>query len=595
MSVPACTTLVDLYQHGQRSHSDNPLFGTRTGGGWSWITYGEFGERTDAFRAGLADLGIGRGDTVAIISANRVEWAIAAYATYGLGARLAPMYEHQRPTDWEFIVRDSEAKVLIASTSAIFEQARDWPSTPGGLRLVLGMDLAPQDPRSFAHVEQVGRAAPVDPVAVEPDEICGFIYTSGTTGDPKGVLLSHRNIASNVRSVLGLFPLAEDDCSLSFLPWAHSFGQTCELHCLYSMGARTALSRGVDQLLQEFSEVRPSILFSVPRVFNQIHQGLQQRLAAKGPLSRGLFRAALDNAAHRQRLAARGARSSWADLKHRVYEMLVFRKVRAAFGGNLKYAFSGGAALSPQVAEFIDRLGILVFEGYGLTETGPIATANAPGRRRIGSVGKAIPGVEVRIEAAEDVEDDSGDGEVVIAGPNVMKGYHNLPQETAAVMTADGAFRSGDRGRLDADGYLYITGRIKEQYKLESGRYVVPAPLEEELQLSPWIDQAFVHGSNRPHNVALIVPDRQTVLSWARKEGLRAPFEGLLEEQRVRKRVGEAMEAQSAAFRTYERPRSFALLAEGFRVDNGLLTPTLKIKRRAVVQRHGELLERLYP
>ncbi|MDP6942535.1 MAG: AMP-binding protein, partial [Myxococcota bacterium] len=269
-------------------------------------------------------------------------------------------------------------------------------------------------------------------------------------------------------------------------------------------------------------------------------------------------------------------------------------KVRERFGGRLKFAFSGGAALSPEVARFIDNLGILVFEGYGLTETSPIACANRPDARKIGSVGKPIPEVEIIIDTSV-VDDDSDDGEILIKGPNVMQGYHKLADETAAVMREDGAFRSGDRGRMDAEGFVYITGRIKEQYKLENGRYVAPAPLEEQLKLSGYINQVVVDGTNRPYNVALVVPDFETLRPWSTAQGLGSMSDAdLCAHPAVTALITAEIAERSAEFKSFEIPRKFTLVAEEFTTDNGMLTPTLKLKRRVIMGSHGDKLAALY-
>ena len=594
MNQSSYSDLVDVLTKSVAEHSRRNLFGTKIDGNWQWITYGAFGKRVDDLRGGLAELGVEPGDTVAIISANRVEWAVAAYATYGLGARFCPMYESQHAKDWEYILQDSGAKVLLTSTYQIFKETRDWTQKIDSLGNVFCMALPEEDVTSFASLEARGRHHPTPVVDIDPEWVCGFIYTSGTTGKPKGVLLTHNNICSNLNGVSQLFPMDHADVSVSFLPWAHSFGQTCELHCLLSRGAAIAIAESVDKLVDNFGEVKPTLLFAVPRIFNRIYGGLQKRLEDEGGVKKKLFDTGMANAAKRAELAAKGRSSFVVETKHKFFDSVVFSKVRERFGGRLKYCFSGGAALSTEVAEFIDRLGIMVFEGYGLTETSPIATANHPGGRKIGSVGRPLQGVEILIDTSMMDEDGGLDGEIVVKGPNVMKGYHNLPEETAKVIAEDGSFRTGDMGRLDEDGYLYITGRIKEQYKLENGKYVVPAPLEDLLQLSSFISQAFVNGFNKPHNVALIVPDRAQLEEWAKARGIGGSYEELLENPKVQAKMEQEVAAASSEFKGYERVRAFKLLAEEFSVDNGMLTPKMSLKRNVVMDRYGDDYEALY-
>ncbi len=594
MNSRAYTDLVDVLERSVADFARQNLFGTKVDGQWQWITYGEFGKRVDAFRGGLASLGISQGDTVAIISANRVEWAIAAYAAYGLGARFCPMYESQLEKDWKYITNDSGARVVIAATYPIYEAVRGWAGKVGDVEHVFCMALPPEDDASFAALEKRGEADPAGTVDIDPEWICGFIYTSGTTGKPKGVLLSHSNIVSNLNGVSAIFPVDSSDISVSFLPWAHSFGQTCELHSMLSRGAAMAIAEAVEKLLDNFGEVRPTVLYAVPRVFNKIYDGLQKKIVEEPKLKQLAFAAAIANAERRKELEAAGESSWWVDAKHVVLDKLVLTKIRARFGGRLRYAVSGGAALSPEVGEFIDKLGIFVCEGYGLTETSPIVTTNHPTARKLGSVGRPIEDVEVIIDTSVVENKDSGDGEIVVRGPNVMQGYHNLPEETADVMTGEGNFRTGDLGRLDEDGFLYITGRIKEQYKLENGKYVVPAPLEELLQLSPYVTQACIHGFNKPFNVALIVPDRVAVEKWAGEQRIDGGYETILVHAEIQKLFADQLERYNKDFKKYEQPRKFKLIAEEFSVDNGMLTPKMSLKRNVVQERYAAEIAELH-
>jgi long-chain acyl-CoA synthetase len=593
MSTDKFTDLVDMEKKAVAEHAHRDLFGTKENGVWNWITYKQFGERVDNFRGGLAKHGIGKGDGVAIISSNRVEWAVAGYATYGLGAVYVPMYEHQLPVDWEYILKDSGAKMLITTTEAIYDKVKDWPGKVDNIEKVVSMHLPASEELSFEGLEAAGKENPIDTVEIDPDSISGFIYTSGTTGKPKGVLLSHDNIVSNVNAVHEIFPLEPEDCSVSFLPWAHSFGQTIELHVMLSMGCHVAFAESVPKLVDNFGEVRPTILVAVPRIFNKIYDGLQKKMNEAGGLKKKLFFAAIANAVYRKELATQGKSSLWADFKHGLFDKLVFSKVRDRFGGRLRYAFSGGAALNPEVARFIDNVGILVYEGYGLTETSPIASCNYPGTRKIGTVGKPIPGVRVELDTSV-VEGDTEDGEIIVYGPNVMKGYHNLPEETAKVMTEDGGFRTGDQGRWDKEGFLCITGRIKEQYKLENGKYVVPAPLEEQIQLSAYIVQVYIDGANMLYNIALIVPDQITVEKWCVANGVSGSYDEVLKTEKVKALFEAELANYSKPFKGYERVRQFALITEEFTPENGMLTPSLKLKRRKVLDKYTELLDSLW-
>jgi long-chain acyl-CoA synthetase len=348
--------------------------------------------------------------------------------------------------------------------------------------------------------------------------------------------------------------------------------------------------------------VRPTLLFSVPRIFNKIYAGVQKQIASKPKA----IQIAVEQAVRLASKERGGTKLVVAE--HAAFaavDKVVFAKVRAKFGGRLKYAFSGGAAISREVAEFIDTLGVTVYEGYGLTETSPIATANWPGERRIGSVGRAIPGVRVMIDTSGQPQltaqerrrrgPTREEGEILVYGPNVMKGYYNRPEENAAVFTKDGGFRTGDMGYLDSSGYLYITGRIKEQYKLENGKYVVPSPLEEQLKLSPFVANAMVYGDNKPFNVALVVANVEAVKDWAEKNQLGSrDTEALLKDPKVVALFKQEISKHASHFKGFEDIRDFALISKDFTTENGMLTPSLKLKRRKVMEEYGKMVEALY-
>jgi long-chain acyl-CoA synthetase len=407
-------------------------------------------------------------------------------------------------------------------------------------------------------------------------------------------MLSHENIVSNVRTlqqiVLQSSEKPEDHRSLSFLPWAHAFGQTVELHLLIASGASMAIAEGVDSIALNIQEVKPTVLVAVPRVFLKIHAGIEKLMAERSRLVRWLFRRGITagkkvSAGHSLGLFERA-------LRHAA-DRLIFAQVRKRFGGRLRFAISGAASLPAEVAEFIDALGITVYEGYGLTETSPIAAANVPGYRKLGSVGRPLPGVRIVID--ESVSDDPAQGEIVVYGPNVMLGYYERAAETGLALAADGGLRTGDLGYLDAENYLFVTGRIKEQYKLTNGKYVSPAPLEDRLKLSALIANVMIYGDNRPHNVALVVPEPAALLAWARREGLPSTtLEELIRLERVRQMFWAELERLSADFRGYERIRAFALLGEDFTQENEMLTPSLKLRRRKIVARWASSIELLY-
>lgn len=581
--------LVDMFQRSATDYAGRELFGTKVDGTWQWTTYAETAKLVDQFRGGLAAMGFQRGDKVCIVSNNRVEWAVAAYACFGLGVALVPMYEAQLPKEWAFIANDCGAVGFITATDQIFEKVTALKSEVPTLKHVIGFSLAKDNPHSYAALLEQGKAHPVPAIVPELKDVACLIYTSGTTGNPKGVILSHGNIISNINAVQSFLPMTSVDRSLSFLPWAHSFGFTVELHGMISCGASIAICESVEKIVQNLSEVGPSVLMSVPRIFNRIYDNVNKQMTEKPAIIQSLFRNALAAASKRRGGQKLGF---FENLGLELADKLIFTKIRAKFGGKLRYAFSGGAALSKEVGEFIDSLGITVFEGYGLTETSPIATANQPQAHRIGSVGKAIPGVRIHLDKT--VAHDPEQGEIVVYGPNVMVGYHNRKEENDAVFTSDGGFRTGDLGRLDADGFLYITGRIKEQYKLENGKYVAPAPLEEYLKLSPMILNTMIYGDNRLYNVALIVPEPEALKAAMANLGITGSLEELLAHPKAKEVVMAEVDKYSSPFKGFERVKAIALIAEDFTTQNDLLTPSLKLKRRVALQRFGSDLEALY-
>ena len=591
-------TLNELLANARQQFGSRTYLAAKRDGRYQPVTYEAFGAQVDAARAGLVQLGVKRGDRVAVISDNCVPWAVMAFATFGLGALYVPMYEAQLPGEWSFILGDCEASLVLAGSPAVAARLapylKDLPAVRQVVVLRPGSEALPAGQLGFEQLLERGRAAPVPQETVEPTELATLTYTSGTTGKPKGVMLTHYNIASNVSAVMDAFGMdPQGERSLAFLPWAHVYGQVVELYAALAGGSQIYLAESPTTLLQNLGEAQPTVLFSVPRVWNKVYAGIHGKMLQEGGAKLALFRRALAVAQAREELAKQGKRSALLDVQGRVLDKLVFSKIRARLGGRLKYAVSGAASLSPEVARFFSHVGLTVCEGYGLTETSPVATNNRPGQIRLGSVGKALPGVSVRIEPVEGIP--AGQGEVVVKGPNVMQGYYRRPEETAAVLLPDGSFRTGDLGRMDADGYVYITGRVKEQFKLENGKYVSPAPLEEALKVSPYIAQVFLEGANRPHVVALVVPNAEALLAWAKNNGLEGKtIPQLIGEPAVRGFYRAELDRLSTGFKGFERVVEFSLVPEEFTADNGLLTPSLKVKRAAVAQRFRGQLDALY-
>ena len=578
-------SLVDMLDFSVARQPQQPLFLTKTvttpGGRWVETSYASFKQQVNDLRGGLAALGVGPRDRVGIIAQNCIPWAAAAYASYGLGAAFVPMYESQAEREWAFIVRDAGIKVLFVANAGIYQRVAEFPQMLNCLEHVVLLEG--DDARlTYRSLLTAGARRGAEALHPAPPATACLMYTSGTTGEPKGVVLSHANILANVAALMKVIPFSNDYRTLSFLPWAHAFGHTVELHLVIAVGASMAIAESLDALPANFAEVRPTVLVAVPRVFERVHAGVHALMTAKPAPLRRLF-ARGTAAAERLR---RGEPEGVGDRFWRwLADKILFRRIRARFGGRLRFAISGAAALSREAADLMETIGVSVYEGYGLTEAAPVVAANVPGQRKAGSVGRPLPDVQVEIDRSANDDPDVDQGEIIVRGPNVMAGYHNREAENRAAFAPDRGLRTGDLGYLDADNFLHVTGRLKEQYKLSNGKYVAPARLEDRLKSSPHIANALVYGDNRPFNVALIVPGADLLQAWLRGEKT---------EDDLRPLIAAEIERRSDDFKGFERIRSFALLREDFTLANHLLTPSMKPKRRLIVQRYALEIDRLY-
>ena len=586
--------LIELVEESIARNAERPLFGTPDSrGSYTWTTYAEVGARIDSLRAGLARLGVGEGDAVGVIAGNRVEWAVAAFASFGLGARFIPMYEKELPKIWRHIIHDGGIKVLFVANENIFLEVQRFRRELSCLRHIFLIDG--RSVTNMADIEADGRQNPVRSLRPKAEDVAVLIYTSGTTGNPKGVLLSHGNFTSNVIAGGNRFPeIGCNSRSISILPWAHSYGQTAELYNFIHRGASIGFMRSMATLTEDMARLAPTFLIAVPRVFNKIHDGLRAKFNESGGLVQRLFTMGLANAAEIRTRNALGGNTLWPRLKYGLANRIVFNKIRKRFGGRLDSALTASALMNMQVAQFFTDIGLTVFDAYGLTETSPAVTMNCRIANKPGSVGRPIDKVRVVIEKSEN-GNAPDEGEIIVYGPNVMQGYHNNPEATREVMTTDGGLRTGDLGRLDEEGFLFVTGRIKEQYKLENGKYVFPASIEEEIQLSPWVENALIYGEGHGYNICLVVPDFARVTAWARAQGIDGHPRELIGNVQVKSMIARVILAHlKHKFGGYEIPKDFILVDEPFSVENGLLTQTLKLKRRKVIERYRERIDAVY-
>lgn len=587
--------LIEWWKDSVDKYTYRKFIGTKnTNGVYEWVTRKEVNTRIDNLRAGLARIDVHEGDAVGIIANNCVEWILAAFATWGLLARYVPMYEMELVQVWKHILVDSEIKVLFVSNARIYERIKDFKDTVPTLKHIF--IIKAEGKNSMTALEKTGSAHPVCPRIPKPHDIAEIIYTSGTTGKPKGVLLSHANFTSNALAGIKVYPELQktDVTTMTILPWTHTFGQTAELFAVIHLGGAMGLAQNRSTIAKDIIDLKPTHLIAVPGVFNRIHAGLLKKINEKGGLAKSLFLMGVEAANQRRKLAADGRSCFIANLKFNLADTIVFRKIRKRLGGRLQGAMSGGATMNLRVAQFFFDIGIRILDCYGLTETSPAVAMNAYSNYRLGSAGKAIDKVKIVIDSSF-VEQGATDGEIIVYGPNVMKGYHNRPEDTRATMTPDGGFRTGDRGRLDKDGFLYITGRIKDQYKLENGKFCFPSGIEEEICLTPVVQQAVIYGCNRPFNICIVVPDFEILQDYARKKGLPTDIKALVAHQDSVDFIGETITNHlKGKYAKYAIPKKFLLFAEPFSLNNGMLTQTMKIKRNIVLNKFIDRIEALY-
>lgn len=552
-------------------------------------------ERVEALQHALGELGIDHGDRVAILAENRVEWALTDLAVLGRGAVDVPIYPTLLPDTIEHILRDCQPAAIFLSGE---EKARKIAAIRAGLpflRHVIAFDpVAALPALRFGDLLERGRwlrrqpgAGPAAARPPAPEDLASIIYTSGTTGPPKGVMLTHANFVANVRQCSNVVPLGAADRCLSFLPLSHVLERTAGFYLMLSHGVGIAYAEGVDTVPQDMLAVQPTVVVSVPRLYEKIYaRVLGTALAGPKLRKHVFFWAKRIGEKHGRRRRAGLPRSWWLRARFRLADRLVFRKLRERTGGRLRFFVSGGAPLAVEINEFFHAAGMTILEGYGLTETSPVVAVNSPERLRPGTVGPAVPGTEIRI---------ADDGEILVRGPQVMRGYYNLPEATREVLDGDGWLRTGDIGHLDADGFLTITDRKKDLIVTAGGKNVAPQPIESEFKHNKFVSQIVVVGDRRPYLACLIVPNFENLQKYAaRKKIAYTDLSGLIKHPAIIAMYGRQLQRVNAGLPPFAQVRRCALLEHDFTLEAGELTPTLKVKRQVVQREHRALIDAMY-
>jgi len=583
------TTIPHLFLDQANRLSATPLFWVKQEGRYQPIAWTQALDAVRAFSAFLLRVPVNRGDRVLLLSENRPEWGIADLAIQSVGGWTVPVYASLTSQDLLTIARDCRPVACIASTAEQAKKLHALGSEVDSIRAILVMD------QEWATALEQGRAEQARfhellerrLAELNPQDTATVIYTSGTTGEPKGVMLSHRNFLSNAAACLAVIPIRSDDVHLSFLPLSHVFERMAGWYLMLMAGASVAYAESMDTIPQDMLGIRPTVMLGVPRFFEKLYAKIEDGIRHAPPPKRLIARWAIrvGRQAASSRLAGEAC-SPWLKIRLAAAERLVFRALKQHLGGRLRFFVSGSAPLSKEIAEFFYCAGVVILEGYGLTETSPVITVNRLEALKFGSVGLPLEGVEVRI---------AEDGEILTRGPHIMQGYYRKPEETQAAIV-DGWFQTGDIGRLDDDGFLFITDRKKDLIKTAGGKFVAPQKLENLLILDQYIAQAFVYGDRERYCVALIVPKFQQLIEHVNRDwgmSISSPRQ-LAQDPTIRQFFWNRIQGRQQDLAPFEQVKAIALLDQEFTQASGELTPTLKAKRAAIAARYHEVLRRLY-
>ncbi len=589
-------TLVDLHKYSCNKYANNIAFKERDNSNiWKSMTYKEFEKNVEKCRGFLYNSGIRNGDKVGCISNNSINVATLMYATYSLGAIYVGMYEKQLKKDWDYIIRDSNIKLLCVSNNKIYKNIESLNTNIS--------ELYSFEPNSIlTYKDFIAKQESIKSPLILPDKdtIANIIYTSGTTAKPRGVELTHNNIVSNIMNVKKILPknfITEKDTTLSYIPFSHSYGNTVELHGMLSYGGCIAIVKDVDNISEDLKEIKPTILFSVPLLMNKVYYNVQKKFNNSNKLKQYLFNKALEY------------NNNKTSIDYKFLNYYILSKIRNIFGGNLRYIFSAGSACDKKIIEFFDKIGIPIYQGYGLTETSPIISLCTDENYLKGSVGKVINNCSVKICKDDIPVKNNIIGEVCVYGENIFKQYHNNIKltEDSFINIIDEFydhpslnkryFKTGDIGYLDDDNNLFITGRTKELYKLSNGRYIIPSIIENELKKSVYIKEVVLYGSNKEYNIALIVPNLDNLYNYLKESNKKiknVTFELIQNNKVIINLLNSEIKKYTQKCKKFEIPHKFYLLEESFTIENGLLTQKLSIKRHKVYERYKKEIKNLY-
>jgi long-chain acyl-CoA synthetase len=576
-------TLVDVFTGIARKHKRPDTLNYKSDGRWVSISSDELLARAKRIAAGLHAIGVQRGDRIALLSESRVEWTLTDAGSIFAGTIDVPIYATLTPPQVRYILNDSGACVLFLANREKLIELKDVLGECPEVKHVIFFEDGGEG-MTLAQLEEKGRE--LEPVQTQPDDLATIIYTSGTTGEPKGVMLTHANLVSNLIDSSGHHEFGEHDTALSVLPLSHVFERQAMYMYLHK-GMAVYFAESLQTVGPNLREVSPTVLVGVPRIFEKIYQRIRESAAERGKVSVALLAWSLSVAREYAELVlARKPIPALLKLKHSIASKLVFSKWQRAFGGKMRLLVSGGAALSEELSYIYFGAGIPIVQGYGLTETSPVITTSSIDEIRPGTVGKAIPNVEIRI---------AEDGEIEVRGPNVMRGYYNKPEATRDVFTSDGWFKTGDVGALDKDGFLCITDRKKELFKTSGGKYIAPQPIEQAIKGSRFVSQVVLIGAERKFPAALIVPVWEQLESYCKLKGISVSSRSeLCRHPRIIDLIQRQIDALTPNLAKYERIKKIALLENEFTIEGGELTPTLKVKRRVIDEKYRDVIEGLY-